>query len=118
MLQFLPMIMSLLDGQKKEKQAQSQNSAAAMLGQAPTASAGGEGGGLGGAISSGLSMLQGTKGPGQDAVDTIEGAGPSTDSMLDDAIGPGKAKKRQMANMGMPQMWQNDDVSDEDLLNM
>lgn len=50
MLQFLPLIMSLLESKKKDEQASNQNSAAAMLGQAPTAQAPSSGDGAMGAL--------------------------------------------------------------------
>lgn len=85
MLQFLPMIMSLIQGKQKDAQAQKQNEISAMMGQAPTAQGGNMGQAMGSALMGGL---QGTKAPGQSALDTIEGKkGGSTSSMLDSALG-------------------------------
>lgn len=66
--------MSLLNSKKKDEEASHQNSAAAMLGQAPTAQGGDSGGALGSAMGS---MLQ-KKAPAPQQ---------STNSMLDEGLG-------------------------------
>src|ERR1700748_847015 len=90
MLQFLPLIMNLLSSKKKDQDAINQNSAAAMLGQAPTAQGGDPGSAIG-------SMLQ-KKGP---------------DSEPPGAYGsmPQQKHSNAMNSMGGPKDWQGGKLS-------
>lgn len=88
--------MSLLGEKKKDEQARSQNSAAAMLGQAPTA----QGGDMGGALMGGLQQGLQQKAPGQDAIGKIEGrAGGSAMGDVDDLFGGKKVEDEDLLEM-------------------
>jgi hypothetical protein len=85
-LEFLPMIMNLIQGQKKEKEAQNQNSMSAMLGQAPTGQQqSGGGGDMGGALGSAVGGLLQKKAPGHGM--RHNGLSADTDNMLDEGLG-------------------------------
>lgn len=103
MLQFLPMIMSLIQGKQKDAQARKQNEISAMMGQAPTADTGNTAAGLGNA----MQMLNAPKSLQTTGIDPESAAlkskvmgskmGPygerhnglsaSTDNLLDEALG-------------------------------